>query len=186
MDFRQLKAIEKANKEKLIKHWGNIPEISGIYILTRYENGFKYAYVGQAKKLLSRLEQHYRLYKQHIDRSLKAHKLYSEENKSGWSVLCFYCEESKLNDMETRYIKEYHDNSYQLLNKTSGSQGEGKTKIAEYKPAKNYYDGLEQGKRKLQKELLHIADKYLDINLKNPESKLAKKMLEKFNKLLKE
>lgn len=83
MNFRQIKAIEKANKERILKVCPSVPESSGIYILTREEAGFRYAYVGQAKHLLTRLAQHLSGY-QHIDLSIKKHGLWSENNPSGW------------------------------------------------------------------------------------------------------
>ena len=53
MDFRQRKAIEQKNKRKLLAVNPNLNEESGIYFLTREdENGFKYAYIGQAKHIL--------------------------------------------------------------------------------------------------------------------------------------
>ena len=42
MDMRQIKAIEKANKEKILKACPNVPERSGIYFLLREENGFRF------------------------------------------------------------------------------------------------------------------------------------------------
>ena len=57
--FAQAMAIEKKNKERLLKLNPRLNERSGIYFLTRIdENGFKYAYVGQAKNLLQRLASH--------------------------------------------------------------------------------------------------------------------------------
>ena len=47
--------IKNANKERILKCNTLVPERSGIYILTRYESGFKFAYVGQAKNILQRL-----------------------------------------------------------------------------------------------------------------------------------
>lgn len=58
MDLKKVKAIERTNKQRWVKHFGDIPDESGIYILTREENGFKYAYIGQAKRILTRLAQH--------------------------------------------------------------------------------------------------------------------------------
>ena len=77
---------------------------------------------------------------------------------------------------------------YQLRNKTSGSQGEGKAKIDDYRPSKGYYDGIKQGKKTLAKELSHIAEKHLEIRLK-PEkhgNKVSEKQYEKFMALISE
>ena len=52
MNNKQRYAILNKNKEQWLKYY-SIKDESGIYILTRYDdNGFKYAYVGQAKKSL--------------------------------------------------------------------------------------------------------------------------------------
>ena len=51
MNYRQIKAKEKINKERVLKCCPEVPETSGIYFFTRREGGFKYAYIGQAKHL---------------------------------------------------------------------------------------------------------------------------------------
>lgn len=70
INYRQIKAIEKRNKERILSVCPDAPEMSGIYILIREENGFRFAYIGQAKNILSRLAQHLSGY-QHIDLSIK-------------------------------------------------------------------------------------------------------------------
>lgn len=186
--FRQAKAIEAKNKKKWLALNPMLDESSGIYILTRQdENGFRYAYVGQAKHILTRLAQHLVGY-QHIDLSLKSHGLHSEDNPHGWGVCIQHCPVDRLNEEEQRWIKYCADKGYQLRNKTSGSQGEGKAKIDDYRPAKGYYDGIKQGKKSLAKELSHIAEKHLEIRLK-PEkhgNKVSEKQYEKFMTLISE
>ena len=55
-NWRQVKAIESTNKKKFLKQNETLNDNSGIYFLTRIdENGIKYAYVGQAKRILTRL-----------------------------------------------------------------------------------------------------------------------------------
>lgn len=188
MDFRQRKAIEQKNKRKLLTVNPNLNEESGIYFLTREdENGFKYAYIGQAKHILTRLAQHLVGYNQHIDLSLKSHGLFGRENPYGWNISFANTSEEVLDDMEQRYIKEYAV-GFQLLNKTSGSQGSGKKKIGEYKPAKGYRDGLKQGRINLAKELSSIAEKHLKIEIRDDKknNKISQKQFEKFKELLKE
>ena len=188
MDYnklRQIKAIEKKNKEKILSVNSEVDEKSGIYFLTREENGFKYAYIGQALHILTRLAQHLSGY-QHIDLSLKKHGLYSEDNLCGWKIDFTHYDKQDLDKQEQYWIKEYANQGYQLRNKTSGSQGVGKTQIDDYKPQKGYRDGLEQGRKNLAKELSHIIDTHLIVELK-PEKKNNKvsiKALEKFNNLL--
>lgn len=185
--FRQAKAIEKKNKERFLEVNRNLNETSGIYILTRKdENGFRYAYIGQAVHVLTRLAQHLVGY-QHIDLSLKKHGLYSKENKYGWTVDSFSYQEKDLDAQEQYWIKRYADMGFQLRNKTSGSQGEGKAQIDDYRPHKGYRDGLEQGRKNLARELSNIAQKHLVIGLK-PEkagNKVSERQFEKFKELLK-
>lgn len=186
--FRQAKAIEAKNKKRWLEANPKLDDESGIYILTRQdENGFRYAYVGQAKRILTRLSQHLAGY-QHIDLSLKSHGLHSDDNPYGWNVGEVHCPIDKLDECEQHYIKYCAYKGYQLRNKTSGSQGEGKAKIDDYRPAKGYYDGIKQGKKSLAKELSHIAEKHLEIRLK-PEkqgNKVSEKQYEKFMTLISE
>lgn len=185
-NIRRAKAIENENKKRLLEVNPKLDERSGIYFLTREdEYGFKYAYIGQAKHILTRLAQHFAGY-QHIDLSLKKHKLYSSENSYGWKVNFLHFPISQLDEKEQFYIKEYALNGYQMRNKTSGSQGVGKSQIDDFKPHKSYRDGLAQGRKQLAKELNNIIEKHLVIGLK-PEkinNKVSQKALEKFNDLL--
>lgn len=184
--FKQAKAIEKKNKERFLAVNPHLDEKSGIYILTREdENGFRFAYIGQAVHVLTRLAQHLAGF-QHIDLSLKKHGLYSKENPYGWTVDSYSYSENDLDKQEQYWIKKYADMGFQLRNKTSGSQGEGKSQIADYRPHKGYRDGLEQGRKNLAKELSNIAQKHLVISLK-PEkfgNKVSERQLEKFMDLI--
>jgi hypothetical protein len=183
MNFKQMKEIEQVNKNRILKICPNAKDTSGIYIFTRYENGFKYAYIGQAQRILTRLAQHLSGYTQHIDISLKKHKLWSVDNLTGWKVAVYECSEELLNEKEQEFIIEYANKGYQLRNKTGGSQGSGKFGIAENKEAKGYRQGIKSGKESLQKELRYILDKYLVINLQK-ENKLSQNALKKFYDLL--
>lgn len=183
MDYRQIKAIEKANKERILKVCPGVPETSGIYFLTREENGFKFAYIGQAKHLLTRLAQHLKGY-QHIDLSIKKHKLWSEDNPAGWKVSFVECREQDLDEQEQNHIMEYANMGYQLRNKTSGSQSEGKKDIAD-EPTKGYLEGLHNGYKKAQKEMAHLFDLHLKCETKKqPPTKLQIKAMEKFNSFI--
>lgn len=185
-NIRKAKAIEANNKKRLLAVNPNLDERSGIYFLTRKdENGFSYAYIGQAKKILTRLAQHLSGY-QHIDLSLKKHGLYSSENVYGWKIGFNHYQIDKLDDAEQYYIRLYANNGYQLRNKTAGGQGEGKAKIDDYRPAKGYRDGIAQGRKNLAKELTNIIDKHLCISIKEEKknNKVSIKAFEKFNDLL--
>ena len=65
---------------------------------------------------------------------------------------------------------------------------EGKEKIADYRPAKGYRDGLKQGKITLARELKHIIDTHLEVSIRSEKlnNKVSIKALEKFNNLLDE
>lgn len=184
MNYRQIKAIEQTNKHRILKLCPNTPETSGIYIFTREENGFKYAYIGQAKHLLTRLAQHLSGY-QHIDLSIKKHGLWSKENPCGWNVQWVACPLEKLNAYEQDFIKYYANKGYQLRNKTTGSQGEGKRGLGEAKSPKGYRDGLAQGYKNAQKYVANLFDKHLNYSKKSEKSnKLQEKALEKFREFL--
>lgn len=185
-NIAQAKPIEKKNRYRLLDVNPELDDESGIYFLTRTdENGFRYAYIGQAVHILTRLAQHLVGY-QHIDLSLKKHGLYADDNPYGWKIGFLHFPKSELDKQEQHYIKAYADYGYQLRNKTSGSQGEGKAQIDDYRPAKGYRDGLKQGRINLARELSHIAEKHLEIRLK-PEkqgNKVSEKQYEKFMTLI--
>lgn len=187
-NIAKAKAIEQKNKKRLLEVNPKLDDNSGIYFLTRVdENEIKYAYIGQAKHILTRLAQHLVGY-QHIDLSLKKHGLYLEENPYGWRVNFHHYHENNLDDMEKHYIQLYANRGYQLRNKTAGGQGEGKSQINEYRPGKGYRDGILQGKKALARDLRHIIEKHLVVSLK-PEkkgNKVSQNALEKFNVLLDE
>lgn len=187
-NIARAKAIERKNKERLLAVNSHLNDESGIYFLTRIdEDGIKYAYIGQAKHILTRLAQHLVGY-QHIDLSIKKHGLFSTENLCGWKINFVEQQEDYLDESEQYFIKKYAQAGYQLRNKTAGGQSAGKTQIAEYRPAKGYRDGIKSGKKFLAKELSHIIDTHLTVTLK-PEkanNKVSIKALEKFNELLDE
>lgn len=187
-NYKQRLAIEQKNKQRLLKLNPDLDENSGIYFLTRTdENGISFFYIGQAKRLLTRLAQHLVGY-QHIDRSLVKRGLYDEnDNPYGWKVGFLHYPESKLDEMERYWILEYTKQGYQArYNKTAGGQDAGKEKINDYKPAKGYYDGLAQGRKNLARELKSIIDKHLLVMLKPEKSsnKVSQKQLDKFWDLL--
>lgn len=187
-NMKQVMAIEWKNRRRILAVNPNVDDGSGIYFLTRQdENGFKFAYIGQAKHLLARLSQHLSGY-QHIDLSLKKHGLYSDDNPNGWKINFQHYSTDELDEKEQFFIKQYALAGYQLRNKTSGSQGDGKAKIAEYRPAKGYREGLAQGRKSLARELSHIIEKHLVVQIK-PEkqgNKVSEKAFEKFRNLLNE
>ena len=153
-------------------------------VLSNEENGIKYAYIGQAKRILTRLAQHLVGY-QHIDVSLKKHGLYSNNNLTGWSVFVLYCDEDQLDKLEREYIAKYANMGYQMRNKTIGGQDEGKSGMDNQKPVRGYMDGLAQGYANAQKEVQHLFKLYLDFKPKNNKpNKNTEKAIKKFTEFL--
>ena len=190
-NIAKAKAIEKQNRERLLKVNPKLNDGSGIYFLLRTdENGFRFAYLGQAKNITQRLCGHLAGYQQHIDRSLKAHGLYSEDNPYGWRVEFLNLPISELDEKEKYYIKLYADKGYQLRNVSVGGQGSERDsgQIGERKPAKGYRDGIRQGKINLARELSYIAEKHLKIEIRDDKknNKVSQKQFEKFKELMNE
>ena len=190
-NMRQIKAIEKANRERLLKVNPKLNDKPGIYFLLRQENGFKFAYIGQARtSVMQRLCSHMTGYQQHIDLSLKRHGLYSEDNPTGWRVEFLNFLPERLDELEKTYIKQSADAGYQLRNVSVGGQGSERDsgQIGERKPAKGYMQGVQHGKAVLAKELSHIIDTHLIVTLKpeKAENKVSQKAFEKFKGLLDE
>lgn len=189
-NIARAKAIEQENKKRLLKLNPKLNDKSGIYFLLREdENGFKYAYIGQAVHTLSRLASHLVGYEQHIDLSLRKHKLYDKEkNPYGWRVEFLNFPESQLDDKEKYYIKLYADKGYQLRNVSLGGQGENRDSgsIGERKAPKGYLQGVQQGRKNLARELSSIAEKHLKIELRadKANNKVSQKQYEKFISLM--
>lgn len=187
-NYRQIMAIRKANEDKIRKVCPIATEHSGIYLFWRIDSdGFKFAYVGQAKNLLKRLAEHLSGY-QHIDLSIKKHKFYDEEtNPYGYHVeIICHCPEDELDGREQYWIKHYADQGYQLRNKTTGSQGEGKSALGEGKSNKGYREGLVQGRKNTQKEIKELFDKYLTYDIKGKPGKIKQRKYDEFTAFLNE
>ena len=109
-NIQKVKAIESQNKRKILSVNQNVDESSGIYFLTRADdNGIQYAYIGQAKHLLTRLAQHLSGY-QHIDLSLKKHGMFSEGNVYGWKINFLHYPEDELDEHSNfmRFLGRWH------------------------------------------------------------------------------
>lgn len=191
-NIARAKAIEQENKKRLLKLNPKLNDKSGIYFLLREdENGFKYAYIGQAVHTLSRLASHLVGYEQHIDLSLRKHKLYDEQkNPYGWRVEFLNFPESQLDEKEKYYIKLYAGKGYQLRNVSLGGQGENRASgsIGERKAPKGYMQGIQQGKKVLVRELSSIAEKHLKIEIRDDKkhNKVSQKQYDKFMSLISE
>ena len=176
------------NEKQIKKLCPKAEHKSGIYCFHREdENGFKYAYVGLAtKSVLSRCAEHLRGFDQHIDKSIKKHKVYSNENPFGWKldILCF-CPAEECNEKEQFYIKKVHQSGRQLLNVTGGSQGKGKFNISENRATKGYLQGLANGYMNARKDIAHLFKLHLDYTAKRiPPTVNQQKTLKKFSYFL--
>ena len=181
----EIKRMEREIKKRLLFINPKLNEQSGIYFLTREdEQGIKYAYIGQAKHILSRLAQHMTGY-QHIDLSLKKHGLISNNNMCGWNVNFLNFPEELLDEKEQYYIKKYALGGYQLRNKTAGGQKSGKKKINDYRPGKTYRQGVEQGMKNASRDVAKLFEKHLNVSAKsNPPTVNQMKAMDKFEKFL--
>ena len=178
-------------RTRLLKLNSELNDHGGIYFLTREEDGFKYAYIGQSKEstgILTRLCQHLVGYSQWIDLSLKKHKLYNEDNPTDWKVGCKNFPDSKLDEMEQYYIKLYASKGYQLRNVSLGGQGEGRNMINDTKSARGYRDGVAHGRKSMARDISSIIDKHLTVQLKpdKQHNKVSQRAFEKFKGLLEE
>lgn len=186
LNYKKIYAIEKSNRERLLKVNPNLDDKSGIYFLTRTdEDGISYFYIGQAVKILQRMCSHLTGY-QHIDLSLKKRGFYSKDNPYGWQINFIHYPKDELDQMEQYWILQYTKKGYQCrYNKTAGGQGEGKEKINEFKASKTYRDGLKQGYKNASREVSHLFELHLDYKTKSDmPSKNQQKAIDKFDKFL--
>ncbi len=188
MNYKQIYAIKKANEDKIRKACPDVTDNPGIYLFWRAdENGFRFCYVGQARTLCKRMAEHLSGY-QHIDLSIKKHKLYDEiDNPYGYHVeIIEECAEEELNAKEQYWIKHYADQGFQLRNKTTGSQGEGKAALGDGKSNRGYRDGLAQGRKNTQKYIKELFDKYLTYDIKGKPGKIKQRKYDEFTAFLNE
>lgn len=178
MDYRQRKAIEKTYKKNWLKLCPTLNNNAGIYVLTRIDGDRRCAYVGQSVHLLDRLASHSMGHEQHIDKSLKAHKLYSDTNTIGWQVAFLNCKETELNTLEKMYIDKYKNLGYEMLNVSGGGQGtERIANINKPKARTGYRNGVAYGENKAKIRLRNDIDKYVDIIIKGKTNKLKERKL---------
>ena len=190
-DFKKLYAKHKRQREQLLAVNPNLNDDPGIYfLLRRSEADIKFAYIGQSRTVLTRLINHLNGYEQHIDLSLKRHKLWSEDNPYGWRVEFLNCPVEQLDALETYYIKQYADAGYQLRNSSLGGQGANRAsgEIGERKAPKGYKAGVQQGKKQLARDLSHIIDTHLEVKIREEKkhNKISINAYEKFQELIDE
>lgn len=189
-NWKQLKAIERENKEKILRLCPDMQDSSGIYMFYRAdENGVFARYIGKSEtSVLERCASHLRPFASkptHIDASLRKHGLYSEDNPTGWQVRVLqYCYPHECDIKERGWIDFAVKIGVDLHNVESGGTS-GKTDINERKPARGYRDGVKQGEKNVIKKIAHWFDLHLTAVPKNDKpSKNAIKALEQFNQLL--
>lgn len=184
MNYAQIKAIEKKNKERILRVCPQATESSGIYILTRVENNIKYGYVGQAQHILTRLAQHLSGY-QHIDLSIKKHGFYNEGKLNGYHIVIMNYNESVLNEAERHWIEVYANRGFQMRNKTLGGQDEGKKGLdVDHKQPRGYYDGLKQGYLNARREISKLFKTYLIVQINGTDGVRKQNALNKFNEFI--
>ena len=137
----------------------------------------------QAKNLLQRTAQHLMLSKQHIDKSIYKHKLYSSNNQYGWKlkILC-NCRVDELDKLEQKYIDYYLSKGYKAYNVTGGGQFNKKEDIGmrQQIKLKSYKNGKDLGYEKARKEIKVYFEKYLDVVIKGKITKIKQRKLEEF------
>ena len=157
---------------------------SGIYILTREEDGKRFGYIGQSNCIRRRMISHIQSYSQHIDISIKKRGFYSPENPYGWKLTFKNFPVDQLDEKERYYIKLAQEQGYELLNITNGGQNSGKSDINERKPTKTYKDGLKQGYLNAQRDIVKLFEKNLICSINGESNKNKEKALQKFKNFL--
>lgn len=183
INYRQVFAKKSALEKRIKGICPNAMDKSGIYIMTREENGFKFAYIGQSLTCLSRLVAHLQGFDQWIDKSIKSHKLYSSQNPNGWKIGCLYFPKEELDEKEQYYIKLYADNGYQLRNVSSGGVGT-KFGVNDNKISRGFYEGVGYGIEKTKKQIRNYFDKYLDYTIKGKPNKIKERKLAEFGEFI--
>ena len=183
--FKQRMAILDTYKRAILNQYPNTPKDSGIYFLTRKKDDKNCIYIGQSIHILQRIAEHIFDHKGYIDNSLKEHGLKTLLNPKGWKLDFIECDKTELDFLEKKYIAEYQIKGWKVYNKTSGGQGVGKEKIAEFKEPKGYRKGTEYGYKKAQKEIAKLFEKNLKAEIQGSSNKLKERAMEKFNLFLK-
>ena len=191
MENRQRWAIQRANEKRIKKICPEITTESGIYLFYRRNEQFEICvYIGQAKNLLQRTAQHLTVVKKetHIDKSLYAHKLYSEQNPYGWSLRVIeIAEPKKLDELEKHYINKYKQAGYKIYNVTGGGQIDKAEDIGERMPKKlkSYANGKKYGYEQARKEVAKLFEKNLTYSINGKPNKNKEKAVEKFERFIK-
>lgn len=157
---------------------------SGIYIFYRKdeEGNVVARYIGKSESsILGRCASHLNGYMQHVDLSLRSHKLYSEDNPMGWRVdVLEYCKPQECNERERFYIEFCKKYGVSLYNIESGGTA-GKTDINQRKEMKGYKKGVQYGYKKAREEVRHLFALHLKARIRSDKpNKIQEKALQKF------
>ena len=185
-NYKQIMAMRKNYEKQIRKLCPDVTENSGIYLFWRIdEAGFKYAYIGQALHLCKRLVDHMCGY-QHIDNSIRSHKLYDEEkNPYGYHIeILEEIPEENLDERERYWIKHYADNGYQLRNKTIGGQDGKKSALGEGKSTKGYREGISKGYDNARRDVAKWFEKNLTYSINGTPGKRNQAAYDKFTEFL--
>lgn len=156
-NFRQIKAIEAANKNRIQLLCPAAVDCPGIYVFTERKR-HKIRLCRSGEKVLTRLAQHLTGYEQHIDKSIRKHGLF-DKNPNGYKITVEYCLSEELDEAERKAIKDWASRGYQLRNKTVGGQDSGKVGMNENAPSRGYRDGLKQGYKNAQRDVAKWFEK---------------------------
>lgn len=187
MDYNKIFAIRNSYRIKLLKLCPELNNRCGIYIWCRKnENGNTDRYVGQTigvfvERQISHLTATGKL--SHFDKSLKAHKLYSEDNPNGWNIeKLIQCDKNDLDKLEQYYINCYKPSH----NITGGGQINKATDInkRDNKKCLSYRNGVARGQNQSLDTIRIYFDKYLDYIIKGKPTKIKERKFEEFKKLL--
>lgn len=175
--------------EKIIKEiCPNIYRTSGIYLFYRInEKNEQCFYVGQAKDLLQRTASHLMGRKQHIDKSIYVHKLYSPDNPNGWQLKVIKtCDTSQLDLAERTYIQYFLEKGCKSYNVAGGGQFDKAGDVGERFEVKlkNYRSGKDKGFEKARNQVKVYFEKYLDYSIKGKPNKIKEKKLIEFKNFI--
>lgn len=189
MTTQQRYAIQRDNEKLILKVNPKIPRKSGIYAFYRTnEKGENCVYIGQAKNILYRTAQHLMGRKQHIDKSLYTHKLYSFENPEGWKVMVLrLCAVEELDKFEQFYIEHCQKRgSARLYNICGGGQLDKAEDVGERYEVKlkTYKNGKMFAYEKARLYVKNMFDKYLDYTIKGKPTKIKERKFAEFGEFL--
>ena len=178
-NYQHYIVVKKQMQRKISKYYPDIKPMSGIYIFYR-----PVAYIGKSSEkegILGRVASHCIQHEQHIDNSLHTRKLTCDGGQWRVKALC-YCDSSKVDEMERKFIAEYQAKGYELYNIESGGTN-GKEDISKRAEMGGYRKGKAYAREKVIKEIAVYFEKYLDVKIKK-DNKICNRKLQEFMELI--